>query len=253
VRSKIRWTGDLLVQALLVDDRSFTRPDLIGLISGNIPEWSFLRVGCLSEAMAHLDGCRPGEGVQLLIVDLHTPGMPSASIRVLREIYTTLRIAIVTGVYDRDTNLSCLAAGAHGYLIRTEAPEQLVHALRTIMRGEIYVPPRLAELSSVESAIPLPTGRSRSVSAALTARQQEVLTLLNDRYSTKDIARHLNLGIGTVKVHLSGIYRALGVRNRREVTAHFPALGAAETTPATCRPPRDKERVNGFHTAGFGI
>jgi DNA-binding NarL/FixJ family response regulator len=59
--------------------------------------------------------------------------------------------------------------------------------------------------------------------AGLTGRQQDVLRLLVDGRSTKEIARRLNLGLGTVKVHLNGVYQRLGARNRTEAVACFRA------------------------------
>jgi DNA-binding NarL/FixJ family response regulator len=84
--------------------------------------------------------------------------------------------------------------------------------------------------------------------AGLTTRQQEVLALLVDGQSTKDIAKSLNLGIGTVKVHLGGIYRSLAVRNRAEAVARFhnggyPGLPAPVRTAAVRRGQEDRGAI----------
>jgi DNA-binding NarL/FixJ family response regulator len=170
--------------------------------------------------MERLDAENKGTGVGLVISDLDLPGMNGdTGIRALRRSYPALRIALLTSTDDWSTIMNCLAAGVHGYLLKSDASEQLVRAIQTIMSGGVYVPPRVSQhMPPAGEPSDAPVA---SAMVGLTARQQEVLTLLLDGQSTKDIAKSLNLGIGTVKVHLGGLYRTLAVRNRTEAVARF--------------------------------
>jgi DNA-binding NarL/FixJ family response regulator len=222
------------VHVLVADAQFLIRQGIVSFLGSRFPQWSFLHSCSLVEILAQLDaGQRQPDPavidpavidpavIDLAIIGLDLPGMNgSAGIRILREASPTLRIALLTGSEDWDTLQDCLAAGARGCLPKEIAAEDLARATHTLMSGGVYLPSRrlndqpaiVASAALVSPAMP-----------ALTARQRDVLALLVDGRSTKDIAKNLNLGIGTVKVHLGGIYRTLAVRNRTEAVARFRA------------------------------
>ena len=164
--------------------------------------------------------------VNLLVIDLNMPGMDrSSSLQALREAYQETRIVVLTGVDDRAVILECLSVGIHGYILKSDAVDQLVYAIEAVLQGQVYVPPSLTRLVQTEmsqrAAMPPPPPPASSLPSSvkeigLTPRQADVLMLLAEGRSTKDIARRLNLGVGTIKVHLAGVYRALGAQNRME-------------------------------------
>ena len=213
------------LRVIIADDHTLIRQGIIGLLAGIFPHWAFLQAGDLPTTEQHLADA----SVQLLIIDLSMPGMNgSTTLRDLREKHPRLKVAVLTGKDDRTTILSCLNAGVHGYILKIDALEQLLIAVRTILAGGVYVPATLSQVihaAGVESLIESQVEPNFTPVSALglTARQQEVLDLLTEGRSTKDIARNLSLGIGTVKVHLSGIYRALGARNRTDAVARAGA------------------------------
>jgi len=117
--------------------------------------------------------------------------------------------------------LDCLAAGVHGYVLKSVAPDTIVHAIQEVLLGQIYLPPQIADVASAanDAGKPLPRQRADAQPpdpAQFTKRQRDVLQQLGLGRSTKEIARALGLGEGTVKVHLAAIYRALNARNRTE-------------------------------------
>jgi DNA-binding NarL/FixJ family response regulator len=123
-----------------------------------------------------------------------------------------LKVAVLVGqTEDRVAALSWLEAGAHGCLPKAASPEELCDALRIIRAGNGYV-------SSSLLAPPVPGPRVRPAGEALplTTRQQDVLRLLAEGRSSKDIARRLDLSLSTVKAHLAAAYRSLGAHNRVE-------------------------------------
>jgi DNA-binding NarL/FixJ family response regulator len=110
-----------------------------------------------------------------------------------------------------------LDAGVHGYVPKTASPAELTAALKLIVDGIIYVPPSMASTSALVLEGPVLSvkpARGAAPPDVLTPRQREVLGLLLKGKSNKEIARTLNLSEGTVKVHMAGLFRALGVNTR---------------------------------------
>jgi DNA-binding NarL/FixJ family response regulator len=211
------------VLVLVADDHALVRHGLIGLLQHTFATWSFLQADGLAPAMRQLDE-RAAE-VGLLVIDLVMPGMNGAdSIRLLRQTYPDLPIAVLTGIEMRATMQSCLAAGAQGYLRKSQPPDQLVHAIGALAAGSGHRP-ATSRLPTAD--LPPPDAPADLAMAGLTGRQQDVLRLLVDGRSTKEIARRLNLGLGTVKVHLNGVYQRLGARSRTEAVACFRARQTA--------------------------
>ncbi len=203
------------MRVLIADDHALLRAGVVEFLSGVNPDWNFLQACTLDEVVDHLDETT----VDLLILDLKMPGMKGVnSVQALRTEHPALNIAVLTGSEDRATILECLSAGVHGYILKSAAAEQLLQAVSTILSGGVYVPPALTRVTQqAEEVAPpvLPTPWS-GPPVALTGRQLDVLRLLAEGQSTKEIARVLGLGVGTVKVHLAGVYRALGAHSRME-------------------------------------
>ena len=198
---------------LVADDHALVREGVVGLLQEHHSDWTFEEAGTLDQTLAVLSA----QSIDLLLLDLNMPGMEmGASVQVLRECYPATRIAVLTGNDDRSTILECMAAGAHGYLLKCDAVGQLMTAIDAVLQGQIYVPPSLAQIGrgSTVSLMMKPLGQQPA--QGFTPRQADVLRLLAEGRSTKDIARRLNLGVGTIKVHLAGVYRVLGARNRTE-------------------------------------
>ena len=113
-----------------------------------------------------------------------------------------------------------IEAGAVGYIPKSSDPEILVNALKLVLSGGVYLPPNV--LGSVDPAIgaaevigdELQGEPTDDQFARLTPRQREVLALMAQGKSNKEIAKELGLAAGTVKIHVSSIFKALKVSNR---------------------------------------
>ena len=117
----------------------------------------------------------------------------------------------------------------HGYVPKVLGPTELVRALQMIIAGQIYVPPVLAHGAAADPAT-LPAAGSgdpgRDALARLTQRQRDVLHELISGRSNKEIARHLGLGEGTVKIHVAALLRALQLPNRAAAAAFGAGLAS---------------------------
>jgi DNA-binding NarL/FixJ family response regulator len=116
--------------------------------------------------------------------------------------------------------LSCLAAGLHGFVSKLEPDDEIVAAVNHVLSGGIYVPRWLAQVDVISSP-PFGPGLPPALSdqaplAKLTPRQRDVLPLLAQGMSNKEIARALKIAEATTKIHVAAVRRVLDVRNRTE-------------------------------------
>lgn len=206
--------------ALVADDDEFFRIALATILRNKLGFEEVVEAGSLDEAIERLadrDDCF------LALFDLTMPGMESAaSLGAVREVRPDIKVAVVSASSRRSDILTALAAGIHGYVPKSLGAQDLAAALRVILSGAIYVPPSLAGRppdpaeAAPSPAVEIPLRRAIEF---LTPRQREVLLLLVEGLSNKEIARKLRLGEGTVKIHMAALFRSLRVRNRQEAAA----------------------------------
>lgn len=153
----------------------------------------------------------------MVTVNMKLPGMNGvAGLRKLRADHPSLFLVVVTESRERELVLDTLCAGVHGYILKDTPVDEMTRAFESILLGHIYVPPLVSDVTvkSCAAAVITPTS-----SAALTDRQFEVLKLVAAGRSNKEIARALFIAEGTVKVHITAAFRALGVHNRVSAAA----------------------------------
>jgi DNA-binding NarL/FixJ family response regulator len=220
----------MVLKVLIADDHALLRQGLRLLLSDDNPQYEFAEAEGLDAALDIL----ATSGADLLLIDLGMPDMAGAeSLRALRESYPDTKTAVLTGSDDRATILECLGAGIHGYILKSSPVDEIRRAVDIIVGGNVYVTPALARLAIVAEQFkpdPLPLQPNSAMPQVtsgtphFTSRQTDVLRLLGEGRSTKDIARILELGPGTVKIHLAAIFRTLGVRNRTEAAVAVARL-----------------------------
>lgn len=163
--------------------------------------------------------------IDLAILDLNMPGLFDQEI--LGDVlsaYPDTRFAIVSADDSRAEILKALSIGLHGYIVKSQKDEEVVLAVNEILAGRTYVPALLSRTPAGQAPqMPahserFPIRRRVGVGnlARLTSRQKEVLKLMAEGYSNKEIARNLEIAEATTKIHAAAILRELGVRNRTE-------------------------------------
>lgn len=207
--------------ALVADDDEFFRIALRTILRSELGFADIIETGSLDEAIEQL---AERDDITLGLFDLAMPGMDgAASLEAVRDFRQDMRIAIVSASTRRTDMLAALAAGVHGYVPKGLGANELAAAIARVLGGQIYVPPEIAERDAAPrqpAAATAPEDDSGSrVLDLLTPRQREVLVLLVDGLSNKEIARKLRLGEGTVKIHMAALFRSLGVRNRQSAAA----------------------------------
>ncbi|HSN45254.1 MAG TPA: response regulator transcription factor [Casimicrobiaceae bacterium] len=192
----------------LVDDHPIMRSALRGALEALRPPPRFAEAADLPGTLA-LVADHPR--LDLLLMDLRMPGVSGLEgLVAVRDAAPTLPIAVVSAAEDQGLVRSLFDLGIAAFIPKTEPPAVIVAAVRVVLEGGQYFPPRFM--------LELPGDRSADVAPepALTSRQRDVLRLLAKGLPNKLIARELGLTEGTVKVHLLAIFRTLGARNRTE-------------------------------------
>jgi DNA-binding NarL/FixJ family response regulator len=149
--------------------------------------------------------------VDVVILDISMPGIKAVEvIKRLGKSHPNIKVLVLTAHGDKGTIMSMLKAGAHGYILKEEDPYVVPDAIRSVMKGRNWVSPAVATLMMGK----IRENKSESSSSVLTERECEVIHLIADGLSTKDIASRINMAERTVEFHISNIYDKLGVNTR---------------------------------------
>jgi DNA-binding NarL/FixJ family response regulator len=199
---------------LLVDDHPLTRSALAGLLV----QAGFDVVGEASdgeEAVESAETLRP----DLVLLDLSMPGMDGlTALPRLREAAPDCEVVVLTASGTEENLLGAIRGGAAGYLLKSEPPERIVDFLRGVAQGEAALSGAVARrlLEQVRAGGGKGSGVPDEIAAALSARELEVLLLLDEHLATDEIAKRLYISEHTVRSHVKSLLRKLGVSSRRE-------------------------------------
>jgi DNA-binding NarL/FixJ family response regulator len=201
-------------RVLIVDDHPLTREALATLLAGN----DFDVVGQASdgqEAIELAGRLRP----QVILLDLSMPGLDGLSaLPGLRSAVPDAEVIVLTASGTEDNLLAAIRAGAAGYLLKSEPPDKIVSFLRGVVRGEAALSGEVARslLDQVRDGGYRNGGVPDDIAGALSAREVEVLLLLDEHLGTDDIAKRLFISEHTVRSHVKSLLHKLNVSSRRE-------------------------------------
>jgi DNA-binding NarL/FixJ family response regulator len=199
---------------LLVDDHPLTRSALAGLLT----QHGFEVVGEAAdgaEAIAAAASLQP----DLVLLDLSMPGVDGlTALPRLREAARDCEVVVLTASGTEENLLGAIRGGAAGYLLKSEPPERIVGFLRGVANGEAALSGTVARrlLEQVRAGGGRGSGVPDSIAAVLSARELEVLLLLDEHLGTDEIAKRLFISDHTVRSHVKSLLRKLGVSSRRE-------------------------------------
>lgn len=176
-----------------------------------------------------IDKAESEPDVDIVLLDLAMPGMPwGEGLQALREkLPSSVPLIVLSASDDRRHVLQAVNLGAAGFIPKTSSSRVMLSALKLVLSGGVYLPPALLEQGSAPSLGESPGAPFGAENAAsfLTPRQREVLALLGQGKSNKEIARVLQLAEGTVKLHVTAILKALNVNNRTRAVVAASQLG----------------------------
>jgi len=152
----------------------------------------------------------------VILLDIEMPALRGCdTLPAIRNASPDSKILILTDLYDDDVAARCLHQGAMGYVLKDTPPEQLVYAIKAVHRGDRYISPKV--LTSVVRDYISHSPDFRSSYELLSEREREVLVLLAEGNSLKEIATRLNLSAKTVDAHKYKIMRKLDLHDRAEL------------------------------------
>lgn len=200
-----------MIRVCVVDDQTIVRHGIRSLLELS-PEVTVVgEAGDGDEALAVIEESPP----DVVLLDLRMPGRDGIStLRELRARGSSLPALVLTTFDDDELVLSALRAGAHGYLLKDVTLERLVRAVHVVAGGGTFVQPAVTErlLRAVRSG--LRSADEPPLVSSLTERELEVLRLVAQGWSNRQIAEALFLAEGTVKNHVSAVLLKLGVGDR---------------------------------------
>jgi DNA-binding NarL/FixJ family response regulator len=172
------------------------------------------------EALAKVAAFQP----EVVLMDIHLPGISGieATARLKADL-PDLLVVMVTVYTDHDKIFDALKAGACGYLLKCSTPEEVRQAIVDVRKGGAPMSPEIARRVVEAFHRPLP---KESESVKLSPRERELLDLLSEGLSNKEIADRMTLSVETVRDYLKRIYDKLHVRSRTEAALKYRAASS---------------------------
>jgi DNA-binding NarL/FixJ family response regulator len=201
-------------RVLIVDDHPLTRSALAALLS----QHGFEVAGEAadgSEAVEAAVRLQP----DIVLLDLSMPGVDGlTALPRIRNAAPTCEVVVLTASGTEENLLAAIRGGAAGYLLKSEAPERIVAFLNGVAEGEAALSGAVARrlLEQVREGGGRDAGVPDAIAESLSAREVEVLLLLDDHLGTDEIAKRLFISEHTVRSHVKSLLRKLDVSSRRE-------------------------------------
>ena len=152
----------------------------------------------------------------VVLMDISMPVLKGFdAVRRIKKVRPDIKVLILTVYDDEDLVARCLDGGADGYVLKDSPPLQLVYAIQTAQRGQQFLSPKV--LTAVVRQYISQPAQFKGGYELLSEREREVLVLLAEGQSLKDIATHLNLSVKTVDAHKYNLMRKLDLHDRSEL------------------------------------
>lgn len=204
------------IKILLVDDHKILRDGICSIVKG-YPDMEVIGEAADGNiAMRLVKELSP----DVVIMDISMPNLNG--IDATRKIIADnpkIKVIALSMHHDKQFVSEIFKAGASGYLLKDCAFDELEHAVRIVMDGKTYINPEIASLV-IESLVSQPQATSQKAFSLLTDREREVLQLIAEGESTKEIASHLSVSSKTIESHRRQVMGKLNIRNVAELTKY---------------------------------
>ena len=212
-----------MIKVLIADDHAIVRTGLRALIKS---ESAMEMVGEATggyEAIELVEKTHP----DVLVLDLSMPDLDGIAVtKKIKPQFPNLHILILTLHEDEALLKAAVKAGAGGYILKRAAEAELISAIRVILRGDLYVDPSMVRALLSDEAIPAAV---ESISMQeLTPRETEVLRLIVQGYTNRQIGEELNISTRTVEGHRANLSEKLGLHSRVELVRYARDHGLIE-------------------------
>ncbi len=208
------------IRILIADDHGVLRAGLRALLNAETDLQVLIEAADGPEALNLIQTMRP----DVALLDIGLPGL--SGIEVTRRLQKTLpkvRVLILTVHEDESLLREAIRAGAAGYIVKRAVESELIDAIRAVWRGNQYVHPAMTH-ALLKDLSPPPVSDETPVEP-LTPREIDVLRLLAQGYTNRQVAEALHLSVRTVESHRSNLTNKLGLRSRLELMRYAQEHG----------------------------
>ena len=205
-----------MIRVLVVDDHPVVRAGIAALLESAADIEIVGTAASGAEALAQVASAAP----DVVVMDLRMPGIDGveATTRILAA-HPAVRVLVLTTYESDDAILAAIAAGASGYLLKAAPEDELLAGVRAVAAGEVALAPSVSRILVARTRASEPSGPQ------LTARELEVLRLVAEGLTNRQIGVRLHLGEATVKTHLLRAFAKLQVRDRTRAVTRAMELG----------------------------
>ena len=209
------------ISVLLAEDHTLVRKGLRALLEDHTEIEVIAEADEGRQAVRMVEQTRP----DVVLMDFSMPGLNGLeATRQIKQRLPEIKVLVLTRHKNQEYIDRVLEAGASGYIIKKSAPEELVLAIQAVHRGDSYLDPAISQ-SIINGYLDKPKAEPEDHYHKLTPRQREVLQLIAEGHSTKQIAAMLNISINTVENHRANLMKNLGVHSTTELTQYAIRAG----------------------------
>jgi len=208
-----------IIKVLVADDHPVVRKGLQSLLTR--PG----RLKIVGEACDGDEALRKTRDLKpdVVLMDISMPGMNGLAVtEVLRKEAPNVKVLILSVHSNRDYIFRVIQAGAHGYVSKEAPPAELLQAIESVFEGEPFFSEEIARAALSQF---VSSGGKKEPFAQLTSREREVLVLIAEGQSNKEIANKLGIGVRTIETHRERIMRRLGIHSVAGLTKYAIANG----------------------------
>lgn len=201
------------IKVLIVDDHNLVREGLKAVFDQGDEVDIVGEAGSGEEALEMVDKVKP----DVILMDISMPGMNGIqATKLIREKHPEARIVMLTMLDQEGYVYEAVKAGATGYMLKNTSSDDLVHAIQTVYEGKALLHPD-ATAQLLKEFVSLADNKAKDY--GLSSREMEVLQLLSEGNTNKEIAKALWISEQTVKTHVAHIFDKLGTSDRTETVA----------------------------------
>lgn len=200
------------IRVVIADDHALMREGIRALLRGSDDIEVVGEASDGQDAIAQCRALRP----DVVLMDVAMPGLGGleATLELRREL-PAVRVLVLTQYDDREYVARFLKAGVSGYVLKKAAASELTAAIRSVQRGGLVLDPEIAR-DAVEAG-PRAQGAAQDPYDTLTEREKQVLKLIAEGGSSKDVAQVLGLSVKTAMTHRENLMEKLGLHNRTDL------------------------------------
>ena len=211
------------IRLLIVDDHPILRQGLWFALD------SKFGIEVIGEAINGIDAVQKTIELKpdVILMDLLMPKMDGLeAIKEIKQKIPSQKILVLTSFVGDGKLISTVKNGALGYILKDSPPEELIHAILEVAKGNLYLQPDVAAELVVELLNPSTTGKLHT---ELTEKEMEILRSLAKGLSNKDIASLFNITVGTTRIHVSSILSKLNLENRTQAALYARQQGLIDS------------------------